>query len=224
MLSVDWTRVRLVVFDVDGTLYDQRKLRARMAVLLLRHLLKRPTEIGLVRTISIYRRCREGIADEECGDIARLQYERPARRLGISSQTVKERVDPWIYEKPLAVLPACRYPHVEKVFEKIRDKGRKLAVLSDYPAKKKVEALGLEAGFYVSATDPEIDRLKPNPAGLAFLIEKAGVEPAAALMIGDRDDRDGESARRLNVPYLIKGALGGGDENVFNSYSELLDI
>lgn len=224
MLSVDWARVRLVIFDVDGTLYDQRKLRIRMGVLLLRHLLAHPTEIGLIRTISTYRRCREELADEDCGDIARLQYERPARRLGVSSQVVKETVGPWIQEKPLAVLPQCRYLDVERVFEKFRDDGRKVAVLSDYPAEKKVEALGLEVDFCVSAESPEIDRLKPNPAGLAFVLEKAGVEPAEALMIGDRDDRDGESARRLNVAYLIKGSPGGRGERVFGCYADLLDI
>lgn len=224
MLSVDWARVRLVIFDVDGTLYDQRKLRIRMAVLLLRHLLGHPTEIGLIRTISTYRRCREELADEDCEDIARLQYERPAQRLGVSSQTIKETVGPWIHEKPLAVLPRCRYPDVERVFEKFRDDGRKVAVLSDYPAERKVKALGLEADFCVSAENPEIDRLKPNPAGLAFVLDKAGVDPAAALMIGDRDDRDGESARRLKVAYLIKGSPGGRGENVFGCYADLLDI
>ena len=29
MISLDWQGIDLVVFDVDGTLYDQRRLRLR---------------------------------------------------------------------------------------------------------------------------------------------------------------------------------------------------
>ncbi len=195
-----------------------------MAVLLARHLLAHPTDFDLIRTLSTFRRCREEMAEEECEGIRRLQYERPAQTLGVASQAVEAVVGTWIHEKPLAVLPGCRFPDVERVFEKFRSEGRTLAVLSDYPAERKVEALGLEVDLCVSAGDPEVDRLKPNPAGLAHLLERAGVEPEAALVIGDRDDRDGECARRLNVPYLLKIDSGGGGDIVFGPYSDLLNI
>lgn len=224
MLNVDWSQLRLVVFDVDGTLYDQRKLRAKMTLLLLRHFVAHPADIGLIRIISTYRRCREELAEEECSDIGRLQFERPARKLGISSRVVQQRVAPWIDEKPLSLLRKCRYPGVEHVFAKFRDRGWKLAILSDYPAQRKVEALGLEADLYASAVDPSIDRLKPHPAGLAFIMQQMGVEAGATLMVGDRDDRDGECARRLEVPYLIRADSPDQRDGAFRSFLELLEI
>ncbi len=224
MQNIEWSRLRLVVFDVDGTLYDQRKLRSKMALLLLRHFVSHPGEVGLIRTISTYRRCREEMAEEGCSDIGRLQFERPALKLGISSRAVQERVSPWIDDKPISLLRECRFAHVDDVFDRFRERGWKLAILSDYPARRKVEALGLEADLYASAVDPSIDRLKPHPAGLAFIMREIGVDAGETLMIGDRDDRDGECARRLRVPYLIRHDSRGQREDSFSRYAELLDI
>ena len=48
-----------------------------------------------------------------------------------------------------------------------------------------------------------MDRLKPRPEGLSRALERLAVGPAEALMVGDRDDCDGEAARRLGCPYLL---------------------
>ena len=57
-MPLDWDRVHLVVFDVDGTLYRQRPLRLRMARDLLLHtLLKRDPNV--IAVLSRYRRIRE---------------------------------------------------------------------------------------------------------------------------------------------------------------------
>ena len=223
MLTVDWDQLDLVVFDVDGTLYDQRRLRRKMMGLLLRHLVVHPGDFELIRTISTFRRCREQLSDEESGNVARLQYERPAKILGVESQQVEDRVRPWFEEKPLSVLRRCRYHQVELVFDLIRRRGLKIAALSDYPAEAKVRAMNLEADFYACGTDPEIDRFKPHPAGLAHVLESLDVDTRRCLLIGDRDDRDGECARRLGVSYLIRTETQPTRPVEFRTYGQLLD-
>jgi FMN phosphatase YigB (HAD superfamily) len=55
----------------------------------------------------------------------------------------------------------------------------------------------------VCATKKEVDRFKPHPAGLILTAKKLGVPVTNCFFIGDRDDKDGECARRAGMPYLI---------------------
>jgi FMN phosphatase YigB (HAD superfamily) len=222
LAGVPWSRVRLVVFDVDGTLYDQRPLRRRMRRALLAHCLSRPRDLGLLRTLQTFRRLREELAEEASEGISRLQYERPAALLGLSPEAVRLAVETWMHERPLPYLQGCRFPGVERVFEALRASGRTTAVFSDYPAEAKMRALGLRADLYVAATDADIERLKPHPLGLQRTLERAGAAPAESLFIGDRDERDGECARRLGVPYLLKTRKPTGAPAEFQEYAELL--
>jgi FMN phosphatase YigB (HAD superfamily) len=201
--TVDWRRVRAVVFDVDGTLYDQRALRLRMAGEIVGRCLLRPATLREARVLRTFRRVREELADEEAAGIGRLQYARAATRLRLPAERVEEVVADWILERPLRHVAACRRAGVRRLFAALRDSGRRIGVWSDYPAAAKLQAMDLDADAVVSAVDPEVDRMKPHPTGLARVLELLAVSPAEALMIGDRDERDGECARRLGCPYLL---------------------
>lgn len=222
MITVDWQRVQLVVFDVDGTLYDQRCLRRKMVAELLQHCLSHPGDLQLLRLIARFRRTREALAEEEVAGIEELQYRRPAADLGLAPQVVRQQVEAWMLHRPLKYLRRCRFESVEAVFAALKHQGKAIAVLSDYPADSKLAALGLEADILVSAVDPEVDRLKPHPAGLARVLDLAQVSPEAGLLIGDRDDRDGESARRVGMPYLLKSASQAPPGVGFTGFAELL--
>lgn len=222
MISVDWQRVRLVVFDIDGTLYDQRCLRRKMIAELLQHCLRHPGDWKLLRLIDRFRRTRERLAEEEVQGVEELQYRRPAADLGMESQVVREMLEDWMLHRPLKHLRRCRYDWVDRFFAALRERGKTIVVLSDYPAGQKLEALGLEADILVSAVDPEVDRLKPHPAGLTRVLDLAHVSPREGLLIGDRDDRDGESARRVGMAYLLKSASPVPTGSFFTDYSQLL--
>src|SRR3546814_17291893 len=60
--DLDWSSVRLVVFDVDGTLYRQRPVRLRMAAALVADGLRRRS-LSTIRALGAYRRLREEMAD-----------------------------------------------------------------------------------------------------------------------------------------------------------------
>ena len=215
--------VRMVIFDVDGTLYDQRGLRLRMALRLLGHCLARPRELRILRWISTFRRCREALADAEAVGICDEQYRAPASRLGIDPRALREVVRVWIHERPLDDVRACRFPGVTHVFDRLRASGRTIAVLSDYPAVEKLARLELQADAVVTAEDPQIDRFKPQVAGLQRLLSRTGISPDQCLVIGDRADRDGECARRLAVPFLLKSPTSCLAEGRFADFTELLE-
>jgi len=221
VLSLDQAGIRAVIFDVDGTLYDHGALRRRMRSALLRHCLAKPSGFRTLLILKAFREMREALAEEEASEVAVEQYARPARRLGIPVETVRRTVETWMHEHPLAYLPTCRFDGIDRLFDGLRRSGRPIAVLSDYPSAAKLKALGLEADLHVSAVDPEIDRLKPNPKGLLHAVARLGLEPSQCLLVGDRDERDGECARRAGVPYLIKAKRQSDDGIRFGHFNRV---
>lgn len=195
--AVPWDRFDLIVFDMDGTLYDQPRLRRRMAGLLAREAI-RSRSLSVMRTLSAYRRQREVMGDVMASDFADAQYALP----GHQPEQVRAIVDDWMERRPLPLLRDCRTPGAGSLFTRLARR-HVLAVFSDYRPEGKLDALGLSAHLCVTAED--VGRLKPDPAGLLWLIEQAKTVPARTLMIGDRDDRDGEAARRVGVRSLIRG-------------------
>lgn len=222
MADFDWQDIRLAVFDVDGTLYDQRCLRPKMLFELLAHCLRRPGDLRVLRLISEFRRSREKLAVAEAEGIGELQYLRPAASLGWEPTEARRTLEDWMLDRPLKHLRACRFSAVDSFLQALQESGIVVAVLSDYPAADKLAALELDADLQISAVDPEVDRLKPHPRGLQRVLELASVAADQAVMIGDRDERDGECARRAGTRWLIKTSGDRPAELYFKEYSDLL--
>jgi FMN phosphatase YigB (HAD superfamily) len=84
-------------------------------------------------------------------------------------------------------------------------------------------ALSLEVDVMVSSTDAEVDRLKPDPKGLILAASKLKTPLKECLFIGDRDDKDGECARRAGMPYLILNRRRRNcSPNSFNTFTEII--
>lgn len=216
---VDWTRIRLAVFDVDGTLYDQRALRRRMLLDLARHTIT-SRSLETAKVLYQFRRLREAIAEEELDGFQATLMERTAQKAGVGASSVRNLVSEWIDQRPLVHIRRCRYPDVEKVFAALRRRGKTIGIFSDYPAASKLHALELSADLIVSATDSTMDVLKPAPRGLIRLMAAAGVTPAETIMIGDRAERDGEAALRAGVACLLRSDRPLSGWTCFSTYRD----
>lgn len=215
----DWNAIDLVVFDVDGTLYDQRRLRTAM----LRRLLAatwRTRSLDTLRTLRTFRHVREALGDRPEADFLRLQYVRTAARHGKTEDEVRALTHDWMERQPLPFLAGCRYAHLDALFAGLRASGKQVAVFSDYPATDKLAALGLQASPVVCATDPDVARLKPDPFGLLAILARTGVAAGRALMIGDRFDRDAMAASRAGVRALIRSARPHPEHATFRAYDD----
>lgn len=201
--AADWAEVRLVVFDVDGTLYDQKPVRLAMGRALLVDALSKGSFKDL-KTLALFRRLREAAAKRALVDFEPQVLDETAAAAGCPPERVEALVRDWIETRPLPLLRRARAEGVERLFSMLRASGRRVAVWSDHPVRDKLAALGLEADDAAGAPDPDLGRLKPDPAGLRLLMRRAGVAPAQTLMIGDRADRDGEAARRAGVRALLR--------------------
>ena len=198
----DWNGLRLVVFDVDGTLYRQRPLRLRMARDLLWHALTR-LDFSTLSVLRIYRHKREEMGDAKVENFDVHLVDETAAATGRSPEQVRAIVSQWIDRHPLPYLRACRYAGLAELFDGLRRHGKTIGVLSDYPAVAKLAALELAADHVVTADDADVGVLKPHPRGLEALIRRAGATPATTLLIGDRAERDGLAARAAGARVLL---------------------
>lgn len=195
--------MKAVIFDVDGTLYDQRKLRFRMVFDMVAELLYPPRNIYDIKIIWDFRKERDRNRLLAEPGIEDRQYAWGARRSRVSADRVRRVVNRWMFERPLRHLAACRYRGVRHFFRHLDRQNIRIGIFSDYPADEKISALGLWADVAVAATDPDVDRLKPDPRGLLQTAEKLGIPVSDCLFIGDRDDRDGACARAAGMRFIL---------------------
>ena len=55
----------------------------------------------------------------------------------------------------------------------------------------------------VTAQDPEVQRFKPDPAGLELTLRRLAVRKDEAVYIGDRADVDAVAASRAGIRHFI---------------------
>jgi HAD superfamily hydrolase (TIGR01549 family) len=200
---INWADVKAVIFDVDGTLYTQSRLRKKMAYALLTYYAVRPWRVGDILILRHFRAEREKRTGHAGGDLENAQYKWCAQKGNYSVSRVKQVVNQWMFTFPNKYLAACTYPGTKSFFGKLKSLNIKIAIYSDYKAHDKLKAMDLPADLVVSSTDPEIDRFKPDPKGLLYIADKLGIQPQECLFIGDRPELDGECAINAGMPYLI---------------------
>lgn len=198
-----WDAIRLIVFDLDGTLYDQRPLRRRMAFELARDALA-SRQTTTLRVLAKYRKLREAWAERDLVDFESELRKAVALATSTSPDHVAALVSEWIETRPLRHLRRYRFAQLAELFAGIRRSGRTIAIHSDYPVAAKLAALDLEADHIACAGDANGVRLKPDPSGLHWLMKRTGAAPHETLMIGDRLERDGLAAQRAGTACLIK--------------------
>jgi len=220
-MNFGYSMPKAIIFDVDGTLYDQKKLRMFMLFEMTIFILFRPWCLKDFKLLWDFRKHRERSALNTVGDIDNQQYLYVARSSGVTPEKIRELVGDWILERPLKYLPSCRYPGVLELFYKLKQRGIGIGVFSDYPSEAKLRALGLSADVMVCSTDQHVDRLKPDPKGLLITAEKLGTPIEDCLFIGDRDEKDGECARRGGMRYLILNRKKTNTSDSFRSYHQL---
>lgn len=194
------------MFDVDGTLYRQGPLRRAMLLRLVRRHLFRPSEgWRTLRALSAYRHAQESLRDEGACDVAAAQIARACERTNIDRGALVACVERWMEQEPLPILRRFRHPGVVEFLQACRDRGLRLAAVSDYPADAKLRALGL-ADFFelvLSAQSPEIGVFKPNPRGLLVALQRLGATREQCLYVGDRAEVDATAAAAAGIASVI---------------------
>jgi FMN phosphatase YigB (HAD superfamily) len=214
-------RIRAVLFDLDGTLYHQRRMRALMAIELATLALTQPLCAPRYwRALAAYRRAQEVLRSKPFR-AATAQLEIVAERTGLTPPEIEQIVGEWMFERPLKHLPACRAAGLFDLLAFLGSKGVEIGVLSDYPAEAKLRALGLAGRFSVvlCSTDPEVGVLKPHPRGFLTACERWQIDPGDVLVVGDRFDVDAAGAAAAGMPCVI---IGRGSQPASNNSGSLV--
>jgi FMN phosphatase YigB (HAD superfamily) len=211
--SLDRSTLDALLFDVDGTLYDQRALRVVMAWELVKAACVRPRQTRReVAVLRAYRRAQEELREETIDDavardLATEQLRRAAQRSGVARADHGAIVRAWMEIRPLTFLAKRTRAGLVSFLDRARAKQMKLGVVSDYPAGAKLRALGIASYFdvVVCAQDDDVGRFKPHPRGLLAAAAALGVAPARVLYIGDRVDVDAAAATAAGMQCAIVG-------------------
>lgn len=192
--------MKAVIFDLDGTLYLKPGLPLRLICADLPHMFVLGNE----------RKARAELKGRWFGT-PEAYYEALFIRIAELSRCTPEAAQYW-YEK--GYMPTMQrllrrhyrlQPWVPMVLHELRRRGIKTAVYSDYGCvSERLEALGFDTRWVDFIADaPSLGGLKPCKESAMKICEKLGVKPEETLLIGDRDDTDGESARRCGMRFVL---------------------
>lgn len=203
-MDIDWKDIELVIFDVDGTLYSQNRLRKIMFFKLLSHYVIRPWKYKELVILYHFRKEREKYRGYSGDNLENKQYEWCAAITNEPIVEVKRVVDWWIFTAPNQYLKSCLYKGVDQFITDLKLKGIKTAIYSDYNSKDKLLAMDIEVNIAVSSTDDHINSFKPVPKGLLYIVSELGItHQEKCVFIGDRVELDGVCAKNAGMPFIL---------------------
>lgn len=211
--------IKGVLFDVDGTLYHQFPVRLVMCCQLLLHLYTPVKLYKMIKIIYSYRKAQEELRhNRNVHANSTSQIDRTVEKTGESHFFVREITEEWFEKKPLPFLKFFRRKGIVPVLDYLQGRDVKLGVYSDYPARAKLQALGLRKYFstVISASDEEVVGFKPISNGFFIASLKMGLKPEEILYVGDRVAVDGAGAMAAGMKAVIlKHPKDAQNENCF---------
>ncbi len=189
--------------DLDGTLYAAAPVRFCMACELLLGEWRAIRSLRVFRQMHerLRRRCVRGAAD-----MYAAQLELTSRALRMERNTLEHTVKRWMILRPGKWLRLFRRRRLLEEIREFKSQGGRTALVSDYPAQEKLQAMGLRELFDVVVANGEqgaVSCLKPLPDAYLAAAARLGVRPEECLVLGDRLDADGLAARRAGMGFRL---------------------
>lgn len=190
--------IRLVTFDLDGTLIDSVPDLAVAIDAML-------GDMGLAAVGEM--RVRDWVGSGSRKLVERALHH--ATGEGADTQRLEASHERFLHYYGLAPSERTRvFPGVREALAALQERGLTLAVITNKPyafIAPILESLALDRYFATAVGGDTLPQKKPDPTPLLHVAERLGVEPAACLMVGD-SRHDIEAGRRagfrtLAVPY-----------------------
>ncbi len=194
--ELDLNTIKLVSWDVDGTLYSVARMRSWLLGLMLRELLV-GRGAGIGHDLEALRRHRAAVgAARSRGGILAEGLSAPERQMLL---TAERR---WYGS---AIARTGSRPGVSELLDWFAAKQIPQIVISDYEADYKLDALRLRAYFTATYCGDALGFVKPSPRLFERAVADFNIEPRELLHIGDRSDTDEVAALAAGCQCLVLG-------------------
>ncbi len=201
-------KYRAVAFDIDGTLYPSLGLY-------LGHIGFGLKNYRVLTNFSSVRHELHSLAMNETErsklprDLASfrsLQAGLLAKRCGMSQEEAKDWAERVMYGELESFFSSIElFPGVEGALARLAEAGLRLAALSDFPAPKKLDAIGLSRFFEVAMSSEESGMLKPAPEPFLDLAARLRLQPAEILYVGNSPSLDIAGAHGVGMDAALRG-------------------
>lgn len=184
------SNIKVIAFDIDGTLYPAGALYRRLLFYVLKNL-------KFYLSFSKVRRTLHKTAP--LPDFYEYQGRLLAERLGCSAAEARGKIDAIVYKGLTPYLEKVKpFKYVEEAFIKFREAGYKIVLLSDFPPEQKGNVWGLAQYCDLIFGSEALGALKPSKYPFGAMTIAAGVKPEEVLYVGN------------SIKYDVQGANAAG--------------
>lgn len=215
-----------VAFDIDGTIYPEWKLYILVFPFILKHF----TFMNAFRKVRSEMRVRQEKSGEVLTDFFDVQATMLAGYLKRDKAVIKEELDK-VYSGWKSIFSRIKpYGYVLEVVKKLKERGLKIALLSDFLVQQKGDVWGILPYCDVAFGTEEIGALKPSPHPFLALSKALDVQPEKILYVGNSVAYDvvGANAVGMKTALIRKGCFFSVHSDakkaniVFSDYRQLL--
>ena len=203
--------IRLLTFDLDNTLWETEPVVIAAEQVLLDWL----HDHAPLFVERLDAKARQALRQEVLATDPELRHRVTALRiavleLGLQKAGYGPEQTQELAQKGFEVFLEARhaltfFPHAEKLLEGLASQYQ-LATISNGNAD--IRKLGLEKYFSIIVSADEVGLSKPDPAPFLLALERAGVDPAQTLHIGDHPVDDIQGALGVGLHTLWFNRLG----------------
>lgn len=219
--------IKAVIFDLDNTLVDfmaMKQLAIDAAIVAM-------MDAGLELSKDQMKAHINSIYDAQGIEYQKVFDELLQQQLGyLDYRILSAGIIAYRRAREAALKP---YPHVTATIMSLVKSNIKLAIVSDAPAREawlRLCHINFHHTFDVVVTYDDTKERKPSPVPFRTALEKLGIEPHEAIMIGDWVERDMVGAKNVGM-HTAFAQYGDsfGNQNIKADYilsdiSQLLNI
>ncbi len=189
--------IKAVAFDIDGTLYPNRRLYRNLIGYFLKNFM----------FFYFYNNVRHILhRTAVLPDFYEYQARLLAEEMKIPVEKAKEKINAIVYKglEPFFV-KIKPFDYIEETFIAFKDANLKLALLSDFPPEQKGDVWGTKKHFDVILGSEECGALKPSVYPFKVLAESLNLEPSEILYVGNsiRCDVEGAHNAGMKTAYIM---------------------